>query len=206
MSTRHSARVAFAVAAAIGLGGCATYDGYGNSTYGNSPYGSSSYGNAPSGYDPRYGSGSGRYGQGNRPGSSVILCESNDGRVARCAADTRGGVRLVQRESKAACVEGRSWGQDPRGIWVSNGCRARFEVGSAYVAPGRGRGSDRGGGIVVCESQNERRQLCAVPGNVRQVQLVRQLSDTQCRENANWGLQRGAIWVDRGCRAEFRVY
>jgi hypothetical protein len=199
MSNRHSALVALAVAAAIPLGACASYDGYGNA-----PYGSSPYGNAPSGYDQRYGSSPGRYNQGNRAGGSVILCESNDDRVARCAVDTRGGVRLVQRESKAACVEGRSWGQDARGIWVSNGCRARFEVVGAYAAPGRGRGRD--GGIVVCESVNDRRKQCSVPGNVRQVQLVRQLSSTACRQNTNWGLQRGAIWVDRGCRAEFRIY
>jgi len=137
-----------------------------------------------------------------RSGPQVVLCESHDRRVVRCGVDTRGGVRLVRRESKAACVQGRTWGHDRRGIWVSNGCRARFEVAGAYVPPGRSRGGD----IVVCESIRERRNFCRIPGGARQVQLVRQLSKASCRQNGTWGFQRGGIWVDRGCRAEFRVY
>lgn len=199
MTYRHPALVALALAVTIPLGACASYGSYGSSPYGNSPYGGSS------GYDPRYGSGSGRYNPGPASGG-VILCESRDGRMARCAVDTRGGVRLVQRESSSACVQGRSWGYDQRGIWVSNGCRASFEVGGAYGSQGGGYGRDRDGGIVVCESIDERRNFCRVQGAVRQVQLVRQLSDTSCRQNVNWGFQRGGIWVDRGCRAEFRVY
>lgn len=197
MGNRRSALVALAVAATVGLGACATYEGYGSDPYGNAPYGSQ-----PGGYDPRYGGSPGGYDPGYRDGPSTIVCESNDGRTARCPVDTRGGVRLVQRESKASCIEGRSWGQDARGIWVTDGCRARFEIGGGYASPGRGPE----GGVVVCESLDERRNQCALPRGVRQVQLVRQLSKTSCRQNANWGFQRGAIWVDRGCRAEFRVY
>ncbi len=34
--------------------------------------------------------------------------------------------------SKHGCYQGDSWGYDRRSIWVSNGCRARFETGEAY--------------------------------------------------------------------------
>jgi hypothetical protein len=35
--------------------------------------------------------------------------------------------------------------------------------------------------------------------------LERQLSDARCIRGDNWGVDRGGIWVDRGCAAEFRV-
>jgi hypothetical protein len=62
-----------------------------------------------------------------------VRCESNDYRERLCRAETSGGVRLARQLGDAACREGRSWGTTRQGIWVSNGCRADFEVG-------RGRG------------------------------------------------------------------
>jgi Protein of unknown function (DUF3011) len=38
-------------------------------------------------------------------------------------------VRLVRQRSDTDCILGRTWGYDPRGIWVDRGCRADFEVG-----------------------------------------------------------------------------
>lgn len=62
-----------------------------------------------------------------------VRCESNDYRERLCRAETSGGVRLVRQLGDAACRQGRTWGTTRQGIWVSNGCRADFEVG-------RGRG------------------------------------------------------------------
>ncbi|MFO1455112.1 MAG: DUF3011 domain-containing protein [Steroidobacteraceae bacterium] len=62
--------------------------------------------------------------------SSSVTCESNDGHEKFCPADTRGGVILSAQLSKASCRQGVSWGYDDRGIWTSNGCRARFTTGS----------------------------------------------------------------------------
>jgi len=62
-----------------------------------------------------------------------VRCESRDYRERFCRTDTYGGVRLVRQLGDAACREGRTWGTTRTGIWVSNGCRADFEVG-------RGRG------------------------------------------------------------------
>ena len=64
--------------------------------------------------------------------AETVVCESRDGQTNYCSADTRGGVRLVTQYSKHGCYQGDSWGYDRRGIWVSNGCRARFETGEAY--------------------------------------------------------------------------
>ena len=63
-----------------------------------------------------------------QPEGTVIRCESRDQRQAYCALPFRGRVRLVNQVSRAACTEGYSWGYDRRGVWVSQGCRADFEV------------------------------------------------------------------------------
>lgn len=55
-----------------------------------------------------------------------------------------------------------------------------------------------------CESYNMGYQFCrADTGN--RVELVRQISGTDCREGRNWGYERNGVWVNRGCGAEFRV-
>lgn len=37
------------------------------------------------------------------------------------------------------------------------------------------------------------------------VELVRELSGNRCQQWKSWGYDRDGVWVDRGCRAEFRV-
>jgi len=131
-------------------------------------------------------------------------CESNDGRTNQCRVDTRGGVVLVRQLSRGACIEGRTWGWDRRGVWVAEGCRAEFEVGGGYAGhPGGGYGDGYGGGSVIrCESHNGRQNYCDL--DVRGgVVLVRQLSRGACIEGHNWGWDRRGVWVSQGCRAEF---
>lgn len=162
--------------------------------------------------DSRYG-----YDDGYR-GSAQVRCSSRDERPSYCNVDTRGGVRLVRQESRSPCIQGRSWGYDRRGIWVANGCRARFQLGGGYGPGYGGRGHDNGYGyaygsgggyasqVIRCESHDGRQRFCRVPGGLRDAQIVRRLSDTRCQQGYNWGFQRDGIWVDRGCRAEFSVY
>ncbi|WP_164094209.1 DUF3011 domain-containing protein [Stenotrophomonas maltophilia] len=63
-----------------------------------------------------------------RRGGEVITCHSNGHRQEYCDARIRRGVRLVRQDSRSACIEGQTWGWDRRGIWVSDGCRAQFQV------------------------------------------------------------------------------
>lgn len=182
------------LALALGGTGCMAYGG--GFGYGGPGYGS-----------PGYGSGPG-YGRGYEPGGA-LRCESRDNRRQYCPADTRGGVRISRQLSSARCIQGSNWGYDGRGVWVSQGCRAEFVTGAGASRPGRpgrpGHGRpDHAGQIVRCESKNNRHRRCnAAVG--RDVQLVRQLSRTRCVQRQNWGWDRGGIWVDGGCRAEFRV-
>jgi hypothetical protein len=55
-----------------------------------------------------------------------------------------------------------------------------------------------------CESPSMGYRFCRADTDHR-VELVRQISHTDCRENHNWGYERNGVWVNRGCGAEFRV-
>ena len=65
------------------------------------------------------------YGSGS---TQTLRCESENDARKYCRADTGGGVRLSRQLSDAACTEGSTWGYTARGIWVSNGCRADFDL------------------------------------------------------------------------------
>ena len=62
--------------------------------------------------------------------ADTITCESQNNNYRHCSAYTRGGVSLQTQLSNSGCYQGNTWGYDNRGIWVSNGCRAVFRVGS----------------------------------------------------------------------------
>ncbi|MHC1666534.1 DUF3011 domain-containing protein [Stenotrophomonas geniculata] len=75
------------------------------------------------GHGNGWGNGGNGWGRG-----EVITCHSNGHRQEYCDARIRRGVRLVRQDSRSACIEGQTWGWDRRGIWVSDGCRAQFQV------------------------------------------------------------------------------
>ena len=64
-------------------------------------------------------------------------------------------------------------------------------------------GGGNWGGIVRCESYNGRFRECPADtsGGVR---IARQLGGT-CRQGSTWGTRGNAIWVDKGCRADFQT-
>jgi hypothetical protein len=125
-------------------------------------------------------------------------CESRDNRTQHCPTNTRGGVRLVRQLSGSPCVEGRTWGSDRNGVWVTSGCRAEFIAGYGGGSP------SYGSGLIRCESDDRRTRRC--PASTRGgVRLARQLSSTPCIEGRTWGYDSNSIWVSGGCRAEFSV-
>jgi len=60
----------------------------------------------------------------------TISCESTAGERRTCPADTAQGVALVRSTGSAACLLGKTWGYDDKGIWVADGCSGMFLVGS----------------------------------------------------------------------------
>jgi hypothetical protein len=129
------------------------------------------------------------YGSGAR-----ITCSSNDGKRNWCNIGGARDAQLVRQISGSACIQGRTWGVDGRGLWVDNGCRAEFVIG-------------RGGPpaqTINCSSNNGKRNWCNI-GGARDAQLIRQISGSPCVRNSTWGIDGRGLWVDNGCRADFAV-
>jgi hypothetical protein len=216
--------IAAAVAAlAMGQASAQTYvnpdyarnysNGYGNN-YGN-------------GYNNAYRNGYGR--------TQSLRCESVQSRRTYCRVGISGTVRLTRQLSRSACIRGRTWASNSRGIWVSNGCRADFAV-SAHRRDGNGyarivdenrNGYSQGG---YYNDNNDRygdRYENAYGQSYDSGQVVRcqSTSDgrTYCRNESNgnvrlgrtyggdcaegqtWGSDQRGIWVSGDCNASFNI-
>jgi hypothetical protein len=136
----------------------------------------------------------------------VVRCESRDYRQVYCDIDTRGGVRIVNQLSDTACVRGRTWNWDRRGVWVSGGCRAEFAVeGRGGYGSGHSSGSGYGESLTIrCESRGYNQIYCNADTSAG-VCLINQLSDTTCIEGQTWGADRRGVWVRGGRRGEFAL-
>jgi hypothetical protein len=127
-----------------------------------------------------------------------VTCHAN-GRYRECRVGTHGNITMILELTPNACVEGVTWGTRVSGtVWVDKGCGAIFEIEEVTGAPAGGR--------VICESEHGNHKVC--PAETRNgVTLVRKLSSAACVEEVNWGYDsdKGQIWVDDGCRAEFMI-
>jgi len=137
-----------------------------------------------------------------------IRCESEGGKRHYCRIGVHGAVSLQRQLSNAVCIQGRTWGDDGDGIWVSGGCRAEFWIddipnyNNNWVPGGGNSYGGSANGNIRCESQGGKRNYCGTftGGGVH---LVRQLSRSECVYQRTWGYDSGGIWVSNGCRAEF---
>ncbi len=88
------------------------------------------YGGKPGWAPQRYLKPASGPGQGAGGGSTQTLeCASENNRYRFCRARVRGAeVRLVRKLSKSSCQYQRDWGYEADGVWVSNGCRATFQI------------------------------------------------------------------------------
>ena len=63
-----------------------------------------------------------------------MTCSSKVGDTTHCAADTSKGVVLARSYGTSACLLGKTWGYDDKGVWVSDGCVADFLVAGTAAA------------------------------------------------------------------------
>jgi hypothetical protein len=82
--------------------------------------------------------------------------------------------------------------------------RNRFLAAIAGLLLLAGTGGAAAQSTIRCESQGGGYRSCAI-NTAGGVSLSRQLSSQGCWQNDTWGYDRNRIWVNRGCRAEFRV-
>ena len=158
----------------------------------------------------------------NNNGSQTLTCASDDGRNHSCRAGFRIDHANIDKQIyKSSCDFGRTWGYNNDKIWVDQGCQARFRVYAGSGSPwnggnnGTGNGGGNGGGggngngggtIIRCESNDGRRQNCKAGFKIARIEIARQLSKSSCNYGNDWGNESGRVWVDHGCRADFRAY
>lgn len=58
-----------------------------------------------------------------------VVCASQSAGYLYCRAETARGVTLIEQLGPFACNKGNTWDYDKGGIWVANGCAARFRLG-----------------------------------------------------------------------------
>jgi hypothetical protein len=135
---------------------------------------------------------------------SAILCESKNNGRSHCRVDTSMGITLVRKISENECVRDRTWGVDRDGIWVSGGCRAEFAQGTDHHASAIMPPAAPTSPVYVCESLDGKRNHCALDTTFG-VNLLRQISTSECLLNQTWGVDPNGIWVSGGCRGEFTL-
>jgi hypothetical protein len=133
-------------------------------------------------------------------GASVLDCNSDGGRYRECQIGSGYFGRLVRDNSNGRCRENSTWGTRNGVIWVTDGCRGRFEKRRGNGGGGGGGGS--GQQVFDCRSTDGRLQECSI-GRGNSARLVREYSSGRCRQGSTWGTREGVVWVTNGCMAQF---
>ena len=131
--------------------------------------------------------------------------------LASCAADTVTPIycveipdmraELVRERSDVPCREGKNWGVDARGLWLSRGCAADFLV-KQYHATGQDALTVKQ--LVECRSAEGQRNFCAADARGGAV-LRAVVGHAPCKPGASWDWNEGGVWVDHGCSGLFEV-
>jgi hypothetical protein len=137
---------------------------------------------------------------GGSGGSNLVDCASDGGRYRECPIGPGYFGRLVRDNSNGRCRESSTWGTRNGVIWVTDGCRGRFERVRGNSGGGGGGGS--GQNLFDCRSTDGRLQECSI-GRGYTARIVREYSSGRCRPQATWGLREGTVWVTNGCMAQF---
>lgn len=137
-------------------------------------------------------------------GDAVVRCESDDGHYRLCRGGLRGGAVLLRQLSNAPCIEDRTWGWKPQGVWVDRGCRADFGSGTEWGDEDTGVGYRGPTRTLRCESDDGRPHRCDLAA--RGARLQRQISNSRCIQGETWGWDPGGVWVTAGCRGDFAVW
>jgi len=129
-------------------------------------------------------------------------CASGSYRYTECSFP--GEVVLVELEhqlSSARCTLDRTFGFRGNVLWVNAGCRGRFKVSYIDASPDESTDTIN----IACSSSRYRYAECATPGPIVALEVVRRDSGAACTRDRSFGFRGDKIWVNHGCRAEFKV-
>lgn len=135
-------------------------------------------------------------------GEKLVRCESGSRETVHCKADTRTGVTLERQLSRAGCWYDETWGYDAKGIWVSNGCRADFALGSKPVVGSTAGSSQPAGSSGLSGGQIAAGAAAAlvVGALAAAVLSSRDDDDDRCRSRDSRGRCRGDYEDEYECR------
>jgi hypothetical protein len=68
------------------------------------------------------------------------------------------------------------------------------------------RDRDRDRPTIVCASKDGRPSRCHTDFPIQSAELDKRYSGSPCEYGRSWGFDNNEVWVDRGCRARFRLY
>lgn len=131
-------------------------------------------------------------------GASVLDCNSDGGRYRECSIGAGYFGRLVRDNSNGRCRENSTWGTRNGVVWVTDGCRGRFEKKRGNSGGGGGSGQQ----VFDCRSSDGRYHECSI-GRGNSARLLREYSSGRCRQGSTWGTREGVVWVTSGCMAQF---
>ncbi|HET6633179.1 MAG TPA: DUF3011 domain-containing protein [Rhodanobacteraceae bacterium] len=153
-------------------------------------------------------------------GPRTVSCASVDNKTHYCRVSWD-NARLAHRDSRAACVRGKSWGFHRGAIWVAKGCRAQFaparssrhdsarhdrrEASRSHHDAGRRHSRHRDIRLSCASHDYAYRRCRAEIHRGAHVVLTRQESSSACVRGRSWGWDRDGIWVNHGCSAHFVV-
>lgn len=143
-----------------------------------------------------------------------------NGRTVHCESTANGRTYCGNAHSRYSmsgnrdpdCIEGRTWGSDGRGVWVSGDCDADFN-GSPYDWSNGGRDRynqddeevahehivDPSGRMIHCQSTADGRNYCGE----RDSRYVMSSRDPDCIEGVTYGRDARGTWVTGECDAQF---
>jgi hypothetical protein len=65
---------------------------------------------------------------------------------------------------------------------------------------------DRDYPTLVCASKDGRAARCRTDFRIQSAEIDKRYSGSPCDYGRSWGFDGNEVWVDRGCRARFRLY
>lgn len=65
---------------------------------------------------------------------------------------------------------------------------------------------DRDRPTIVCASKDGRPNRCRTDFKIQSAELDKRYSGSPCEYGRSWGYDSNEVWVDRGCRARFRLH
>ncbi|MES2956975.1 MAG: DUF3011 domain-containing protein [Pseudomonadota bacterium] len=139
--------------------------------------------------------------QAQTSGNKWLDCGTTTGQQVQCPTDGYAtSVRIGREVSRNVCRQGHNWGHTDSFIWANGGCHALFvvSIGAPQPAPPNAR-------VITCGNPSGAEMQCPMRGFVSDVELLRDLGRSRCREGYNWWHNGAVITTQGGCRGEFEL-